>query len=128
MSEESKTDVKVGFCSFCGQGQQFPDVTVECTQEELNELATQKCSCSEAKSYVRQIERRKRIDRYIKSNFDEEAQEAVKGIVHEVENGNWSQVDIKNELTGWKTTFKTDKDGYLVITKKRTVSGESLRE
>ena len=127
MSEENK-EIKVGFCHFCGQGHQYPDVTVETTQEDLDELATDQCSCSEAKSFKRQKERRERVNKYISTNFSDEAVPTIKEIVQLVEHGEFSQAVLTSNLTGWKTTMKTDKDGYLVITKKRTVQGESLRE
>ena len=125
MSEEN--DVKVGFCDFCGQWQQFPDVTVDCTQEELNELATDKCNCTEAKTFKRQKERRIRVNKYIKENFTDETIPTIEDLVKLVENGEFDQVSISH-CDGWKSTMKTDKDGYLVITKKRTVQGQSLRE
>lgn len=127
MSEENK-EIKVGFCHFCGQGHQYPDVTVETTQEDLDELATDQCSCSEAKSFKRQKERRERVNKYISTNFSDEAVPTIKELVQLVEHGEFSQAVLTSNLTGWKTTMKTDKDGYLVITKKRTVQGESLRE
>ena len=127
MSEENK-EIKVGFCHFCGQGHQYPDVTVEATQEDLDELATDQCSCSEAKSFKRQKERRERVNKYISTNFSDEAVPTIKELVQLVEHGEFSQAVLTSNLTGWKTTMKTDKDGYLVITKKRTVQGESLRE
>lgn len=127
MSEENK-EIKVGFCSFCGQGHQYPDVTVDATQEDLDKLATDQCSCSEAKSFKRQKERRERVDKYIQKQFSEEAAPTIKELVQLVEHGEFKSVVITSEMTGWKTTMKTDKDGYLVITKKRTVQGDSFRE
>ena len=127
MSEEDK-EIKVGFCQFCGQGHQHPDVTVDATQKDLDELATDQCSCSEAKSFKRQKERRERVNKYVSTNFSDEAVPTIKELVQLVEHGEFSQAVLTSNLTGWKTTMKTDKDGYLVITKKRTLQGESLRE
>lgn len=117
---------QTGYCEFCHQGQLIQTIG-ECSQDRLNELATEKCSCSEAKSFRRQKERREKIDKYIKAQFTEETAPTIKDIVQLVEHGALTQVVVTG-LTGWKTTIKTDKDGYLVTTKKKTVEGEPLRE
>lgn len=122
--EKSKNGAQIGYCDFCHQGMQIETVG-EVTQEQLNDIATGKCSCSEAKSYQRKLERAKKIDNYIKDNFPEEAQECVRKLTELVETG-WDSVKINNGLSGWQTTIKTNKDGYLVITKKRTVKGNDL--
>lgn len=125
MSEQN--EAQTGYCEYCHQGQLIETVG-ECSQERLNEIATEKCSCPEAKIERRKKERREKVDKYIKNNFCEDAVPAMKGLVELVEHGEFDQVVITHGLDGWKTTIKTDKDGYLVITKKRTVQGESLRE
>lgn len=123
MSKDEK-NAQIGYCDFCGQGVQIETVG-DVTQEQLNEIATKKCTCSEAKCYQRKLERAAKIDNYIKENFPEEAQECVKQLTKLVET-KWDSVKISDALTGWQTTIKTNKDGYLVITKKRTVKGNDL--
>ena len=76
-------------------------------------------------SYQRKLERTAKIDNYIKENFPEEAQDCVKELTKLVET-KWDSVKISDALTGWQTTIKTNKDGYLVITKQRTVKGNDL--
>ena len=129
MSEEKTIEegAQIGYCEFCHQGMTLETVG-ECSQDQLNEMATNKCSCSEAKSYRRQIERRKKVDEYIEKQFNENAVSTIKDLVQLVEHGDFDQVTLTHGFDGWKTTMKTDKDGYLVITKKRTVQGESLRQ
>lgn len=121
---KDENGAQIGYCDFCGQGMQIETVG-DVTQEELNDIATKKCKCSEAKSYQRKLERDAKINKYIKENFAENAQECVKELTKLVE-GTWDSVKITDGLSGWQTTIKTNKDGYLVITKKRTVKGDDL--
>ena len=128
MSKDNEMEgAQTGYCEFCHQGQIIETIG-ECTQDRLNEIATEKCSCSEAKSFRRQRERREKVDKYIERNFGAETVPTIKSLAELIEHGEFDQIVITHELTGWKTTMKTDKDGYLVITKKKTVQGESLRE
>lgn len=128
INNETEQPVKIGFCSFCGQGHQYPDVTIDCEQSDLDELATNECNCSEAKSFRRQRERREKINHYIDHQFNAEVREAARDIVEIVEKqSDWLQADIKT-VDGWKITIKTNKDGYLVISRKKTVTGQGLIE
>lgn len=127
MSQENEEVAQIGYCEFCHQGMTIQTVG-EVTQQKLNEIATSKCQCSEAKSERRKIERRAKVNTYVEKNFTEDAAPTIKELVELVEHGEFDQIVITHGLTGWKTTMKTDKDGYLVITKKRTVVGDSLRE
>lgn len=127
MSETENENAQIGYCAFCHQGMTIETVG-EVSQLQLNEIATSKCSCSEAKSERRKKERREKVNSYVEKNFSEDAAPTIKALVELVEHGEFDQIVITHGLTGWKTTMKTDKDGYLVITKKRTVVGDSLRE
>lgn len=126
MSQENEEVAQIGYCDFCHQGMTIQTVG-EASQERLNIIATNKCMCPEAKSERRKIERREKVNSYVEKNFSEDAAPTIKSLVELVEHGEFDQIVIHG-LTGWKTTMKTDKDGYLVITKKRTVVGDSLRE
>ena len=127
MSQENEEVAQIGYCDFCHQGMTIQTVG-EASQERLNIIATNKCQCPEAKSERRKIERREKVNKYVENNFTEDAAPTIKALVELVEHGEFNQIVITHGLTGWKTTMKTDKDGYLVITKKRTVVGDSLRE
>lgn len=127
MPKEKEEGAQIGYCDFCHQGMTIQTVG-EVTQQKLNEIATSKCECPEAKSERRKIERREKVNKYVEKNFTEDAAPTIKALVELVEHGEFNQIVITHGLTGWKTTMKTDKDGYLVITKKRTVVGDSLRE
>lgn len=59
-----------GFCQFCGQGFMLETVG-EVTQNELDELATEKCQCQEAVTFRRKRDRRKKIDEYVQNHFPE---------------------------------------------------------
>lgn len=128
VANENEQPVKMGFCQFCGQGRQYPEVTINCDQSDLDELATNDCNCAEAKTFKRQKERREKINHYIDHQFNAEVREAAREIVEIVENQtDWLQVDIKS-VDGWKITIKTNNDGYLVINRKKTVTGQGLIE
>lgn len=126
MSKENEEGAQIGYCEFCHQGMTIQTVG-EVTQQKLNEIATSKCMCPEAKSERRKIERRAKVDTFVERNFTEHAIPTIKGLVELVEHGEFDKVVFTHGFEGWQTTMKTDKDGYLVITKKRTVQGESLR-
>ena len=58
---EQNNELKVqGACMFCGQTCMVNDKIGGMTEEERDEAATVKCSCVDAKSYVRKKERRKK--------------------------------------------------------------------
>lgn len=129
-SEKTKEDneLKVqGACMYCGQTYMMSDTIGGMTEEEKNEAATCKCSCSEAKSYVRKKERRKKVDDYVKETFlGEKTQEMIRSVIEEVEQYAIDKATIKTS-DGWTTTIYLDKDSYLNIKRKATKSGKELK-
>lgn len=124
---DQSNELKVqGACMFCGQTYFIGDTVAGMTEEEANELATEKCSCSEAKSYVRKKERRKKVDAYIKETFMATAQETIKSLVQSVEDFDIEKATIRT-ADGWQTTIYLDKDNYLNIKRKATKTGKELK-
>ena len=80
--DEQKEGTAPGHCMFCGQTYSVGDSVAGMTQEQLDEEATKKCFCSEAKSYVRKNERRKKVDNYLKEVFlGEKVQGTIKQLI-----------------------------------------------
>ena len=126
--KEDNNELKVqGACMFCGQTYMMGDTIAGMTEEEKNEAATCKCSCSDAKSYVRKKERRKKVDDYVKETFlGEKTQEMIRAVIEEVEQYAIDKATIKTS-DGWTTTIYLDKDSYLNIKRKATKAGKELK-
>lgn len=125
MEENSKENWITGTCKFCGQTVLVPP-TVDQDQDKADEEASRRCACSEAKSYARQLERRKTIDKYLTDHVHPSCQTAVEEAIKCVENYDWEKVTIKDR-EGWTTQIYMDKDAYLNIKRKATKTGEGLR-
>lgn len=125
MNEENEEKMTQGTCRFCGQSILL-NPEIGWTEEDIEEAATKKCSCSEAKSYVRKIERKKKVDAYIKETFNESAAEAVRTVIAAVEGFDFEKVTIK-DVAGWQTSIYLDKDSYLNIKRKATKIGRELK-
>lgn len=128
MEKDKKNELKVlGQCFYCGQTFMMGDTIGGMTEEERNEAATCKCSCPEAKSYVRKKERRKKVDAYIQETFlGEKMQSSIKKLVEAVEDHTIEKATIKTP-DGWNTTIYLDKDSYLNIKRKATKAGKELK-
>lgn len=130
--EESKemgqnNEVKVqGVCMFCGQTFMMNDTIGGMTEEERDEVATEKCFCSEAKSYVRKKNRRKKVDEFVSDIYRKEIQETIRNIISAVEEYKIDKTTIKT-TDGWTTTIYLDNDGYLRIKRKKTDTGRELK-
>lgn len=127
MTEERDEELKVqGACHFCGQTYMISDKVGGLTEEERDEIATEKCSCSEAKSYVRKKQRRKKIDSFVSDVYSKSLQEKVKTIIAAVEEYEIDKATLKTS-DGWTTTIYMDKDSYLNIKRKKTDVGRELK-
>ena len=131
---------RVGFCRFCGQGVRIGDEAFdseielnEASQEELDELATDRCKCLDAKLYHDKKLRQERIDEYIVNEFTPKEAEAIEKNIELIEEkdedqGKWLEATIKAANSGWTIKIKKDKCDRLIIEKKRTVKGNELAE
>lgn len=124
---EQNNELKVqGACMFCGQTFMMNDTISGMTEEEKNEAATVKCSCVEAKTYVRKKQRRKKIDEFVSEVYSAGLQEKIKSIIQAVEDYDIDKATIKT-ADGWTTTIYLDKDAYLNIKRKKTDTGRELK-
>lgn len=124
---EENNELKVqGCCMFCGQTFLMPDTVGGMTEEEKDEMATCKCSCSEAKTYVRKKERKKKIETFVKEIYNVRLQETIKKNIQAVDDGDIDKAILKTP-DGWTTTIYLDKDAYLNIKRKKTDIGRELK-
>lgn len=125
---EEDNELKVqGCCNFCGQTFLMPDTAGGMTEDEKNEAATIKCSCSEAKSYVRKKERKKKINDYVDETFSARIQETIKDVIENIDgDGDIVQAAFKTR-DGWNTKIYLDKDSYINIKRKATKTGKELK-
>lgn len=127
IEKEEKAGMVLGKCIFCGQTYMVGDSIEGMDQEQLDEEATKKCFCSDAKSYVRKLQRRQKVDDYVKETFlGEKTQETIKQIIQSVENYEIEKVTLKT-TGGWSTTIYLDKDSYLNIKRKAIKAGKELK-
>lgn len=126
-TKERYEELKVqGACHFCGQTYMISDKVGGLTEEERDEIATEKCSCSEAKSYVRKKERRKKIDAFVNDVYSKSIQEKIRTIISAVEEYEIDKVTLTTS-DGWTTKIYMDKDAYLNIKRKKTDAGRELK-
>lgn len=100
---ETEMKPKTGTCAFCGQSI-FIDTNDEVTQAELDEMATDKCVCPEAKSERRKKERKEKIEEYISKHFNEPMGDFVRQAITMVETFEVDKVSINyysKTLTIW---------------------------
>lgn len=100
---ETEMKPKTGTCIFCGQSI-FIDTNDEVTQAELDEMATDKCMCPEAKSERRKKERKAKIEAYINKHFNGEFADFVRSAITMIEEDYCDKISINyvsKTLTIW---------------------------
>ena len=114
---------KIGTCAYCGQTRTIETIG-EVSQAELDEMATDRCLCSEAQSAKRKKARRAKIDEFIKKKFiTPEMVGFMQNAIKFVEDGTFEDATIK--LYGSKTVkIWMDADSFLHIRIKRTEDDE----
>lgn len=83
--ENDKEFVAQGFCPYCGQGVVIKNANPDLSQDELDQMAADKCSCQKASEERRKKTRRQKIDEYIKKHFDENIRDYIKESIEHVE-------------------------------------------
>lgn len=100
---------KTGMCKFCRQQRiiKVPESIED--QEELDKIATQECSCPEAREEQKKEMKKEAAGGYIENILDrnEEAKRVLKMAVEAVYNGRASRVTLS---TG-KHTYAVEQDG-----------------
>ena len=90
-------------------------------QETINDIVTQNCSCTQAKSERRKAETAKKLEDYINTEVAPEARDIIRAAVDAVRGFCVESITITDN-DGWKTKMRIDKDGYLVFDPKKTIS------
>lgn len=117
-----------GCCEYCGQtvlldgGDNLP---FPLTEAELNEMATKKCSCPQAKSERRKAETREKINEFIETEVAEEARDFVRAAVDMIKGYQCDSICLQTN-DGWKVTVKLNKDSEIVFSCKKSLSKKAV--
>lgn len=107
---ENENEKNLGFCHFCGQSQ-IIETLGNVTQEERDQLATNKCMCPEAQSDRRKKERKAKIEAYINKHFSDRVGNYVRESIDMVESFDVDKVSFNFDS---KTcTIWLDSDSWL---------------
>lgn len=113
-----------GFCRFCGQSRVIYTVG-EMQQAELDDMATEQCTCAGAEADRREKNRKEKVNKYVQKHFDPELRNLIYGIIPMVEQKDLLKVTLA--LPDDRTTnIWLDSDDYLRIKVKKT-SEEELK-
>lgn len=76
------SEIQVGCCPYCGQIYQF-ETSGDCREDQLNQMAADKCDCYEAQAYRKRENKKKKAIRDIENLFGkyDEACNTLKGAV-----------------------------------------------
>lgn len=129
LSDERETGMsQIGYCIYCGQATQIP-VEKEATQEQLNQWATERCNCDQAKNQQDWESTKNQSETYIDSLFGGEYPELAKILSDNVRNcfaGNFDKITIKvGETTAVMKRKETDNNIRIEIS--RTDTNKSTR-
>lgn len=111
--ENDKVFEAQGFCPYCGQGVMIKNANPDLSQDELDQMAADKCSCQKASEERRKKNRKKKIDEYIKKHFDEEMGDYIKDTIELV-----SSYDIDRAsftMGARNVSIWMDADAYLHV-------------
>lgn len=115
----------VGCCNYCKQSmtideRKFPLVNPE-DQEAIDMAVTSICDCPEAKSDRRREEQAQRIEGFLRDQVPVGLKglfESAIGCVRTFE----SPAVVIEDADGWKYKIRVDKEGYLCIDRKKSLS------
>lgn len=109
---------EVGACRFCGQIQMFHNVSL--SPEELNDAATEACSCHEAQEYFKNKKRASKLQSEIYRIF--ETDECLKMVLCDLIplflDGSLNSIKIKT-ITGTEAVLKIGSKGEIKAERKR---------
>lgn len=117
-----------GCCEYCGQSlaMEFPDdMPITPKEWELNEMATQKCYCPQAKSERRKAETREKINEFIETEVAEEVRDFVRAAVDMIKGYQCDSICLQTN-DGWKVTVKLNKDSEIVFSCKKSLSKKAV--
>lgn len=123
MGEEKKelpdgVHEEVGACIFCGQTYMFANVSMG--EEQLNEAATEKCTCYEARDWSMKRNRSRKIREKVNEIFTEEEYSELMNLAADmILTGVLDKVTIKTDA-GETGTISTTSKGAVKIQRSRT--------
>lgn len=85
---------KTGACAYCGQTMMIETVG-ELSQEEIDMMVTDKCKCPQASEERRKKERKEKIDKFVKRNFEPDIAMFIKNVIRMIEEQDLSDFVIK---------------------------------
>lgn len=114
------SEIQIGSCKFCGQSYQIETSGV-CSQERLDEWATEKCDCGDAKEEKKRKEQEIKAELNIEILFGGEggAVKILRAAVHPVAECTVDSVTV-NIGNGVKGTIKLTSKGKIQIKKTKT--------
>lgn len=102
-----------GFCPYCGQGVMIKNANPDLSQDELDQMAADRCSCQKASEERRKKTRRQKIDEYIKKHFDENIRDFIREAIYLVEGYDIDRASFT--LGARNVSIWMDADAYLHV-------------
>lgn len=102
-----------GFCPYCGQGVMIKNANPDLSQDELDQMAAEKCSCQKASEERRKKTRRQKIDEYIKKHFNENIRDFIREAIYRVEGYDIDKASFT--LGARNVSIWMDADAYLHV-------------
>ena len=120
------SEIQYGSCRYCKQMHSI-EVVAPMSAEQLDDAATQICSCSESKNYRTRKSKRIKIENYIDELFGEASATAkvLKNIIPDIANGAISSVTIDTG-DGYKAKIQMTGKGTIKV--ERNVAKKATRE
>lgn len=119
------SEIQYGSCKYCGQVHQF-ETSGMCSQDQLDEWASEKCDCSEAKEKKKMKEQELKAQVSIEEMFGGyDTEPILRAAVHQVATCAIDSVTV-NIGNGVKATIKLTGKGKIQV--KRTTTVEDTKE
>ena len=118
-----------GTCKFCGQSmvineEKYPFLDPD-DLAAVDEIVTGLCDCPQAKSERRKEETKQKIENFIETEVDVEAQDFVRAAVEMVRGQRCDSAMIQTN-DGWRISIKLSKDYELVFSCKKSLSKKAV--
>ena len=115
----------VGCCNYCKQSmtideRKFPLVNPD-DQEAIDMAVTSVCDCTQAKTDRRREEQAKKIESFLRDQVPPELKDLFEAAISSVREFASPAVVIEDGEK-WKYKIRVDKDGYLCIDRKKSLS------
>jgi len=125
MNKNYEDTKQIGACRFCGQTFMFETISGEASDKQMEEYATQKCNCQEAKAYQGVLEAKDKAINNIRILFEKfpAAAELLEKAVEPVAGGAVKSITVNLE-GGVKGTLKIGSSGKVRLKKTTTTTDE----